>query len=107
MVCLLYTTWPDRDTAQTASHTLLQEKLIACANQLSPSQSIYEWKGEICTDDEVVVLFKTDLKIADQVRDRLLKLHPYDEPCILCLPVHDRQSSKGFIDWIKHQTLPT
>ncbi len=38
---LLYTTWPDRESAEAAAEALLAEGLIACANILGEARSVF------------------------------------------------------------------
>jgi len=97
---LLYTTWPDEKVALSTAETLLSEKLIACANVLGASRSVYVWEGEIQHETEVVVLFKTCASHTQRLRDRLIDLHPYDEPCILALTVDAHSSAQGFLQWL-------
>lgn len=102
-LALMYSTWPDRVSAQAAATTLLEENLIACANILAPMTSVYEWQGEVKQDTEVPVLFKTDAAMAERVCQRLMTLHPYEEPAILCLSVEAAGSSRAFAQWVKAQ----
>ncbi|XBQ15073.1 MAG: divalent-cation tolerance protein CutA [Oceanicaulis sp.] len=101
---LIYTTWPDAATAEAAAGTLLDEGLIACANVLGPMRSVYRWKGEVCTDAEVAVIFKTGAAQADACAARIVALHPYDEPAVVRLGVQAEGSSAGFLAWIAEQT---
>ena len=102
-VCLVYTTWPDRESAKNAACQLVEEGLCACANLLPGMTSVYRWQGVIETAAECVALFKTTTVAAGALRDRLLTLHPYDEPAIIALPVEGEASSTGFLDWITAQ----
>jgi len=101
---LLYTTWPDGKSAETAAEAMLAEGLIACANILGQSHSIFHWDGKIQHEREVVALFKTSSEKAQALRDRLAALHPYDEPCILDLSVSARASTRGFLAWVNEET---
>lgn len=101
---LLYTTWPDRASAEAAAHTLLDERLIACANILGASTSIYRWQGQVETADELVALFKTSQAKAGAARDRIAALHPYEEPAILNLAVDANGTSADFLVWIEGET---
>ena len=56
---LLYVTCGNNDEAKTIARTLVNEKLIACANILGKITSIYRWEGAVAEDDEVAVLLKT------------------------------------------------
>ena len=81
----------------------VEEGLCACANLLPGMTSVYRWQGVIETAAECVALFKTTTVAAGALRDRLLTLHPYDEPAIIALPVEGEASSTGFLDWITAQ----
>jgi periplasmic divalent cation tolerance protein len=103
-MAILYTTWPDEESAAAAAEALLDERLIACANVLGTARSIFRWKGETCRETETVVLFKTGARQAETVRDRLLALHPYDEPAIVQLGVEDAGTSPAFAAWVAGET---
>lgn len=101
---LLYTTWPDEESAQAAARTLLGEGAIACANILGASRSLFEWQGEVQCETEIVALFKTGAASAARTAQRIAELHPYDEPAVLNLAVSRDGSSPGFLDWVTAQT---
>ncbi|MEQ8434729.1 MAG: divalent-cation tolerance protein CutA [Oceanicaulis sp.] len=99
-MAILYTTWPDEESAAAAAEALLDERLIACANVLGTTRSIFRWKGETCREAEIVVLFKTAAAQAETVRDRLVTLHPYEEPAIVQLGVEPAGTSPAFAAWV-------
>jgi len=102
---LLYTTWPDEESAAGAASVLLEDGLIACANIFPAHQSVYRWDGEVRREPEHAALFKTAPERVEQVQARLAALHPYDEPCILALDVAKAGSSPGFLAWAAGQTM--
>ncbi len=104
---LIYTTWPDEASAMAAAHTLLDDKLIACANILGSSTSVYRWQGAVETASEIAVLFKTSSARAAELQARLMELHPYDEPAILNLCVEKTGSSPAFLAWVDDETAGT
>ena len=61
---------------------MLDEQLVACANILGPLRSLFVWKGERSTTQEVGVLFKTDAAVLDRAVTKLNQLHPYECPAI-------------------------
>ncbi len=83
MGALIWCPFPDEDSAARAATTLLDEKLIACANLLGPVRALYEWNGERGDAREVGVLFKTDARLLDKAVARIAELHPYDSPAVL------------------------
>ena len=80
---LVWCPFPDAESARSVAETLLEEKLIACANILPHVTSIFEWEGEISTGAEVAVLFKTTDACLEALVSRLAECHPYDTPAII------------------------
>ena len=80
---LAYAPFPDRESAREIAGTLLAEKLIACANILGTVEAVFEWQGEQASEEELGVLFKTDVAALDRLVARLGELHPYETPAIL------------------------
>jgi periplasmic divalent cation tolerance protein len=104
-VSLIYTTWPDADSARAAADTLLRDRLIACANLLPGGTSLYRWKGQMQAEAEWVMILKTARAAA--CCERVKALHPYEEPAILEWLVETEGSSAGFLDWVRAETNPS
>jgi periplasmic divalent cation tolerance protein len=83
---IIYVTNPDLKTAKRIASRLIKKRLIACAN-LFPIESAYWWKGKIETSREVVSILKTGKSNWNKVKTAVEKLHPYETPCIMKLPV--------------------
>ena len=75
------------DKAEGIARPLVEERLAACANIIPSVRSIYSWKGEICTDDEVLMVLKTRASLLETLRARVLELHPYEVPEVIALPI--------------------
>ena len=99
---LVYMTAGDKAEAARIGHTLVEEKLAACANVLDGMTSIYRWEGEICEDAEVVLIAKTVDALAPALTERVKALPSYDCPCVVTLPVSG--GNAAFLDWIAEQT---
>ncbi|HEX8309738.1 MAG TPA: divalent-cation tolerance protein CutA [Chthoniobacteraceae bacterium] len=82
-ILLVISTWPDLDAARRASRALVEEQLAACANIVPGVESIYRWKGEVETANEVIVLFKTTTARYSAFEQRLCALHSYEVPEIV------------------------
>jgi periplasmic divalent cation tolerance protein len=84
---------------------LVKEKLAACVN-ISPNvRSLYFWKNALCDEKEWILLIKTRQPLFQRVKARILELHSYEVPEVLCLPVlsgHDR-----YLQWILDSTTPS
>ena len=59
VVAVLYSTINTIQDARKIVKTLVEEQLIACANIIPKTESIYKWKGKIENDEEVVIIAKT------------------------------------------------
>lgn len=84
-ITLIYSTFANKADAVTAFKTLLDEKLVTCANIMAPHTAIYPWEGKIAEETEVGVYFKAPESHAADVMTRLREIHPYELPCILQL----------------------
>ncbi len=99
---LVYGTFPDRDTAISIAGELVDGKLAACVNVLGAMTSIYNWEGKRHADTEVAALIKTRAGLIDTVVAHVRKLHPYDNPALVALPVAG--GSDIFLAWILTET---
>jgi periplasmic divalent cation tolerance protein len=98
----VHVTMPDAETARRIGRTLVEEKLAACVNVVSGVVSIYNWKGSIQEDEEVLCLVKTSPERFPQLQARLLELHPYDLPEVLGFTVDE--GSQAYVDWVRQNT---
>jgi periplasmic divalent cation tolerance protein len=95
---LIYTTFSCVNDTKHVIKQLLEEKLIACANINSNVQSIYQWEGKTCCEDEVSVILKTNDLLVNKAMEKLKALHPYKIPCIIVLPLSS--IDENFAEWI-------
>jgi periplasmic divalent cation tolerance protein len=80
-------TAPSQEVAERIATTLVEERLAACGNIVPGLTSIYRWQDAVQKDAEVLVLFKTEQRVADRLMQRIEELHPYDVPEAVVLPV--------------------
>jgi periplasmic divalent cation tolerance protein len=95
----VHVTMPDAERATSLARILVGEALAACVNVVSGVRSIYRWEGRVQEDDEVLCLIKTRPAIFEQVRRRILELHPYEVPEILAFSVDD--GSADYLEWLR------
>lgn len=88
-VHIVLNTCPDMDTAQHIAGSLVEEKLAACVNIIDGIHSVYQWKGKVHTDGEVLLLIKSPVARFSALQDRLRELHPYELPEIVAVPITD------------------
>ena len=101
---MVLTNAPDRAVARRIADALIEARLAACVNLLAECTSVYRWKGEIETAAEVPLLIKTRSEIYDEVEAAIRRLHPYELPEIIALPIE--RGSPDFLDWVYAQTNP-
>ncbi|MBI9077248.1 MAG: divalent-cation tolerance protein CutA [Desulfatibacillum sp.] len=99
---LVYMTAPNMDEARAIASALVEERLAACANVLPHMESVYQWKGKMERDSEVVVIAKTKASLADRLTARVLELHSYEVPCVVTMPVTG--GNPAFLAWIDGET---
>ena len=97
---IIYITYPDKLTAQRIANELINKRLVACAN-IFPIDSSYWWKGEINNEGEYVSIVKTRNELVKEVEQQVLKIHPYEVPCIMSMKVN---ANKAYELWILEQT---
>ena len=56
---LVLTNLPDRAAAERLAGALIEQRVAACVNILSPCRSVYRWKGAVQREEEHPVLIKT------------------------------------------------
>lgn len=99
-IVLIYTTWPDAETAEAFAAEAVAEGLCACVNVLAPLRSIYRWEGAVERATETPALFKAAASGAEALKTRILDRHPYDTPCVIALPVSREGSHEAFLAWV-------
>ncbi|WP_230532441.1 divalent-cation tolerance protein CutA [Microvirga roseola] len=99
---LVYTTFPDVDTALSIGEDLVRDRLIACINVLPGMQSVYAWKGEVERGQEVVGILKTRKSLQEQVHRGLKERHPYETPTIYF--IEPASADPATLDWLVTET---
>lgn len=105
-IALLYTTWPDAETAETVARAAVEERLCACVNILPQGRSIYRWGDGIEAAAETMALFKTTVARADDLSAFIIANHPYDVPAVVSVATMSTGSSPDFLIWVADQARP-
>jgi len=101
MMVLIYVTTSDEEEAIAIGELIVKERLAACSNIISDMKSIYWWEGSIEKDNEAILILKTLEENIDKIIDRIKKVHSYDNPCIIALPV--LATSDDYLKWLKEE----
>jgi periplasmic divalent cation tolerance protein len=86
-LAVVMTTVGSDEQAGRIAETLVQDGLAACVNIVRRVRSIYRWKGELWDDEEHLLIIKTREGLFEQVRETIARLHTYELPEVICVPV--------------------
>lgn len=94
---LVMITAPSEGTAREIAHVLLEKKLAACVNLVPSIRSLYSWGGAVNDDDEILLIVKSRAALfEDQLVPEVRKIHPYDVPEIIAVPIV--MGSQSYLD---------
>jgi len=82
---IILTTAGKEDSVLIA-RALVEEHRAACVN-ITGVTSFYRWEGEICEDQEQLLIIKTTRDQADAVMSRIREIHSYELPEMIMLQV--------------------
>ena len=99
---LVLTNLPDATSAQTLATHLIEQRLAACVNILSPCRSIYRWQGKIEDAAEVPLLIKTTTARYAALETAIRTHHAYDLPEIIAIPIE--RGLSGYLAWVVSET---
>jgi len=99
----VYAVFANAEEAERIGRTVVEERLAACVNILTPIRSIYRWQGKIETADEVAAIFKTHHWRADALMERIAALHSYDVPCVASWPID--KILGPYADWVEDKVI--
>ena len=101
-VLLVITNLPDRATAERIAEALVTERAAACVNVMTECASVYRWQGKLEHASEVPLLIKTTRAAYPRLEAALRKLHPYEVPEIIALPVS--AGLPEYLNWVVAET---
>jgi periplasmic divalent cation tolerance protein len=87
------------EQARSLADALVNERLAACVNVLPGVESVYRWEGRVERANEVLLLIKTTLERFQALRERIVSIHSYDTPEIICLPIE--QGLEKYLTWLR------
>ena len=94
-----------RKEARKIARALVGQRLAACVSEIGVSvASTYRWKGTAESANEFLLLIKTSKTRFKAVSDAVRKLHSYEVPEIIALPI--AAGSRAYLDWIAASVKP-
>ena len=98
------TTTAQREDAERIAHSLVQQRLAACVQVIGPIVSTYRWRGSMETAQEWQCWAKSRRDLYDQIEQAIRRLHPYEVPEILAVPVS--AGSADYLAWLDEEVKP-
>jgi len=92
------TTTAERKDADRIALALVEERLAACVQVTGPIQSTYRWRGAIESAQEWQCWAKTRRDLYERVEQAIRRLHPYEVPEILAIPI--LAGSASYLAWL-------
>jgi periplasmic divalent cation tolerance protein len=101
---LVLTNLPDRAAAEALATQLVERRVAACVNIMSPCRSVYRWRGEVQHDEEHPLLIKTTLERYAALEQAIRAGHPYELPEIVAVPIE--RGLPEYLRWLAEETTP-
>lgn len=102
MNIVVFITTQDKKEAEDIACRLVGAKLAACVNIVSSVKSIFWWKDKIDSSSEALLIVKTRKSLLNKLIKKVKKLHTYDTPEIIALPIVG--GSKEYLNWLNDST---
>ncbi len=95
---IILTTASSNKEAEIIGSKLIDKKLTACVNIIPNIKSIYYWEGKINKDSEYLLIIKTVKRAEKDVFENIRKLHSYDTPEMISIPITGGE--KSYLNWL-------
>ncbi|XP_048203920.1 protein CutA isoform X1 [Perognathus longimembris pacificus] len=101
-VSAAFVSCPNEKVAKEIARAVVEKRLAACVNLIPQITSIYEWKGKIEEDSEVLMMIKTQSSLVPALTDYVRSVHPYEVAEVIALPVE--QGNSPYLHWVRQVT---
>jgi periplasmic divalent cation tolerance protein len=95
---LILTTAGSQEEARSIARELVERRLAACVNMISPVHSIYRWQGEIEEATEYLLVIKTAKSREAAVQAVIRELHSYELPESLSVAIEG--GAPAYLAWL-------
>jgi len=92
------------DRAASIAEALVRGGVAACVNIIEKVESVYIWEGKLNRDPESLLVIKTAADRRGDLRDAILRIHPYQVPEIVELDVGG--GNPAYLAWVHGSTRP-
>lgn len=101
-IYLVFATFPDEASASALAEAVVNAGLAACVSVMAPCRSVYRWQGGTERSAEIPVIIKTSAARYAQLEAEIRRLHSYDVPEIVAVPVST--GLPEYLDWVARET---
>jgi periplasmic divalent cation tolerance protein len=98
---VVFSTCASGDEAERLARRLVDERLAACVNVISPVRSFYRWKGAVEDSAEWLLIIKSSRSLFGSLREVLESAHSYEVPEVVAIPIVD--GSPNYLSWIDQE----
>ena len=95
---VVFSTCSTGEEAKRLARHLIDERLAACVNVIRAVDSYYRWQGKIEEDVEYLLVIKTSRELFDRLRAEWEKIHSFEIPELIALPIVD--GAPSYLHWM-------
>jgi periplasmic divalent cation tolerance protein len=85
--------------ARSLAEMLVKGRLAACVQIVPKIESVYEWEGKVCDEQEYLLIIKTFEDRIQDIKKALEEAHSYELPEFLVLPV--LYGADDYVKWME------
>jgi periplasmic divalent cation tolerance protein len=100
---LIFSTADSMELAQQIAKAVVESREAACVNILPGVRSIDRWQEKVCDESELLLMIKSSQERFDAVRQTILRLHSYDTPEVISVPISDGDAR--YLGWLRNQLV--
>ncbi len=99
---IVLTTIGNAEQGRRIARELVESRLAACVTCFPSLVSFYRWSGRVEEDGEMLLMIKSTQERLDELKAHLLRVHPYEVPEFLVLPI--REGGEPYLKWLAEST---
>eukprot|EP00270_Netrium_digitus_P010047 TRINITY_DN3085_c0_g1_i1.p1 TRINITY_DN3085_c0_g1~~TRINITY_DN3085_c0_g1_i1.p1 ORF type:complete len:214 (-),score=41.87 TRINITY_DN3085_c0_g1_i1:282-923(-) len=96
---MVFVTVPNEEVGKKLASGLVEAKLAACVNRIQGIESTYWWKGKVESDQEHLLIIKTQKAVVPELTEFINKNHPYELAEVIAIPI--AAGSERYLKWIE------
>lgn len=101
---VVFSTCASADEAERLARRLVDERLAACVNVVSPVRSFYRWNGAVEDAAEFLLIVKSSRALFAPLRAVLESVHSYELPEVIAVPIVE--GAPNYLAWMDRELQP-